>query len=172
MFPITLPVTDGLGESAAGALNALAPIPVSGGGRRPCARGPPIRMSLFLYSTVTCARASVDSHDALSVFEATDVDDLLYDWGASSRRPRLSYGCSHHARWLGYPLLIPSTIFSFSFHSGGYLVPLILLSDTCPFLPLVSLFLFFVVPGTCPFLFPRIFYFYYFFFRAHPPRIM
>ena len=30
--------------------------------------------------------------------------------------------------------------FSFSFLSGGYLVPLILLSDTCPFLPLVSLF--------------------------------
>ena len=32
---------------------------------------------------------------------------------------------------------------SFSFLSGGYLAPLILLSDTCPFLPLVSLFLFF-----------------------------
>ena len=31
----------------------------------------------------------------------------------------------------------------FSFLSGGYLVTLILLSDTCPFLPLVSLFLFF-----------------------------
>ena len=29
------------------------------------------------------------------------------------------------------------------FFSGGYLAPLILLSDTCPFLPLVSLFLFF-----------------------------
>ena len=29
------------------------------------------------------------------------------------------------------------------FFSGGYLVPLILLSDTCPFLPPVSLFLFF-----------------------------
>jgi len=36
------------------------------------------------------------------------------------------------------------SIFSFSFLSGGYLVPLILLSDTCPFLPLVSLFLFFI----------------------------
>ena len=43
----------------------------------------------------------------------------------------------------------------FFFLSGGYLVPLILLSDTCPFLPLVSLFLSFEVPGTCPFLFPR-----------------
>jgi len=31
----------------------------------------------------------------------------------------------------------------FSFFSGRYLVPLILLSDTYPFLPLVSLFLFF-----------------------------
>ena len=53
----------------------------------------------------------------------------------------------------------------FSFLSGGYLVPLILLSDTCPFLPLVSLFLFFEVSGTCPFLFPCIF----FFFSEHSP---
>ena len=51
------------------------------------------------------------------------------------------------------------SIFSFSFLSGGYLVTLILLSDTCPFLPLVSLFLFFEVPGTCPFLLPRIIFF-------------
>ena len=59
------------------------------------------------------------------------------------------------------------SIFSFSFLSGGYLVPLILLSDTCPFLPLVSLFLLFEVPGTCPFLFPRIIFFCFFsFFRA------
>ena len=50
----------------------------------------------------------------------------------------------------------------FSFLSGGYLVPLILLSDTYPFLPLVSLFLFFEVPGTCPFLFPRISFFLFF----------
>ncbi len=34
-----------------------------------------------------------------------------------------------------------SIFFSLFFLSGGYLVPLILLSDTCPFLPLVSLFL-------------------------------
>jgi len=33
LFPITLPVTDGLGENTAGALNALVPC----GGRRPCA---------------------------------------------------------------------------------------------------------------------------------------
>ena len=58
------------------------------------------------------------------------------------------------------------SIFSFSFLSGGYLVTLILLSDTCPFLPLVSLFLFFEVPGTCPFLFPRIYFFSFFSFRA------
>ena len=64
------------------------------------------------------------------------------------------------------------SIFSFSYLSDGYLVPLILLSDTCPFLPLVSLFLFFDVPGTCPFLFPRILslsfflFSFYFFTRA------
>ena len=52
------------------------------------------------------------------------------------------------------------SIFSFSFLSGGYLILLILLSDTCPFLPLVSLFIFFEVPDTCPFLFPRIFLFF------------
>ena len=57
--------------------------------------------------------------------------------------------------------------FSFSFLLGGYLVPLILLSDTCPFLPLVLLFLFFEVPGTCPFLFPR---FFSFFQSTHPSR--
>ena len=38
----------------------------------------------------------------------------------------------------------------FSFPSGGYPVPLILLSDTCPFLPLVSLFLFFRGSGHLP----------------------
>jgi len=91
-------MTDELGESAADALNALVPVPVSGGGRRPCARGLSIRMSLFPYSTVTGARALIDSHDALSVFEATDDDDRLCDRGASSRRPRLACGCSRHAR--------------------------------------------------------------------------
>ena len=63
-------------------------------------------------------------------------------------------------------------IYFFSFLSGGYLVPLTLLSDTCPFLPLVSVFLFFELPGTCPFLFPRIFLFPSLFQSTHPPRIM
>ena len=85
MFPITLPVTDGLGGSAVGALNALAPVPVSGGGRRPCARGPPIRTSLFPYSTVAGARALVDSQDTLSVFVATAVEDRAYNWGEGRR---------------------------------------------------------------------------------------
>ena len=53
MLPITLPVTVGLGENATGALNALVPAPASGGGRRPCARGRPIRTSQFPYSTIT-----------------------------------------------------------------------------------------------------------------------
>ena len=46
-------MTDGLGENAAGALNALVPVPAPGGGLRPCAQGLSIRTSLFSYSTVT-----------------------------------------------------------------------------------------------------------------------
>jgi len=81
LFPITLPVTDGLGENAAGALNALVPVPALGSGRRPCTRGLPIRTSLFPYLMVAGARALVDSQDALSVFEATVVEDRAYNWG-------------------------------------------------------------------------------------------
>ena len=56
---------------------------------------------------------------------------------------------------------------SFSFLSGGYLVPLILLSDTCPFLPLVSLFLFFRGSGHLSlFIFSYYYFFLLFFFRA------
>jgi len=73
-------MTGGLGENAASALNALVPVPASGGGRRPCARRLPIRSSLFSYSTVASARALVDSQDALSVFEATVVEERAYDW--------------------------------------------------------------------------------------------
>ena len=79
LFPITLPVTDGLGENTAGTLNALVLVPASGDGRRPCARRLPIRTSLFPYSTVAGARALVDSQDALSVFVATVVEDRAYN---------------------------------------------------------------------------------------------
>ena len=79
MFPITLPVTCGLGENAAGALNTLVPVPVSGGGRRRCVRRLLIRSSLFPYSTVAGARALNDSH-AFSVFETMAVEDCTYDW--------------------------------------------------------------------------------------------
>jgi len=65
-----LPVTCGLGENKAGALNALVPVPASGGGQRPCARRLLIHSSLFPYSTVADGRALVDSLDALSIFEA------------------------------------------------------------------------------------------------------
>ena len=43
--PITLPVSVGLGGSMADALNALTPIPTTGGGGRFCSRGPSIRSS-------------------------------------------------------------------------------------------------------------------------------
>jgi hypothetical protein len=74
-------VTDGLGENTADALNALVPVPASGGGRRPCARGLPIRTSLFPYSTVAGARSLIDSQDALSVFETMVVEDHAHNWG-------------------------------------------------------------------------------------------
>ena len=69
-----------LGENTTGTLNALVPVPASGGGRRPCARRLPIRSSLFPYSTVAGARALIDSLDALSVFEAAAVNDYTRDW--------------------------------------------------------------------------------------------
>ena len=75
LFPTTLPVTGVLGGNATGALNALAPVRASGGGRRPCARRLLIRSSLFPYSTLVGARALIDSLDTLSVFEAVSVDD-------------------------------------------------------------------------------------------------
>ena len=73
-------MTGKLGENATGALNALAPVPVSGGGRRPCARRLPIHSSLFPCSTVAGARALIDSQDALSVFETMAIEDRTYDW--------------------------------------------------------------------------------------------
>ena len=89
LFPITLPVTDGLGENAAGALNALVPVPASNGGQHPCAQGLSIRTSLFPYLTVADARAPVDSYDAFSVFEAMDVDNRACGRGASSQGPSI-----------------------------------------------------------------------------------
>jgi len=62
-----------------GALNALVPVPASGGGRRPCARRLRIRSSLFSCSTVAGARALIDSQGALSVFETMTVEDRTRD---------------------------------------------------------------------------------------------
>jgi len=73
-------VTGVLGENATGALNALIPVRASGSGRRPCARRPLVRSSLFSYSMEVGARALIDSLDALSVFEAAAVDDYTHDW--------------------------------------------------------------------------------------------
>ena len=73
-------LTVGLGENTAGVFNALVPVPMLGGGRRPCARGLPVHTSPLPYSTVAGARALVDSQDAISVFKVTVVEDRAYDW--------------------------------------------------------------------------------------------
>ena len=65
-----LPMAVGLGENTAGALNALVPVPASGGGRRPCARGLSIRMSQFRIRRSLSGRASADLRDPFSMFEA------------------------------------------------------------------------------------------------------
>ena len=67
-----------LGGKATGALNALALVRASGGGRRPFARRLPIRTSPFLYLTVASARPLIDSLDTFSVFEAAVVDDRAH----------------------------------------------------------------------------------------------
>jgi len=70
LLPITFPMTVGLGESTAGALNALVPVPASGGGWRPCAQGLSIRTSHFRIRRSLSGRASIDLRDPCSVFEA------------------------------------------------------------------------------------------------------
>ena len=113
LLPVTLPVTVGLGENAAGALNALVPVPASGGGRCPCARDPSIRTSQFPYSTVTTR--SSPSRFARCSFRVRGYGRRLVltivhaIGGASSRGPQFTYGCSRYVCRLGYPLLIPST---------------------------------------------------------------
>ena len=72
-------MTGVLGGKATGALNALAPVRASGGGRRPCVRRLLIRSSLCPYSTVVSARALIDLLDVLSVFEAAVVDGCTCD---------------------------------------------------------------------------------------------
>jgi len=73
-------VTSVLGGKTEGALNALALVRASGGGQCPCARRFPTRSSPFPYSTVASARPLIDSLDAISVFEAADVDGCVYVW--------------------------------------------------------------------------------------------
>ena len=66
-----------LGENLVGALNALASIPVTDGEWRLCARDLLIRPSHFRIRRLPFSRASVDSHDPLSTFEAL-VDIMLW----------------------------------------------------------------------------------------------
>ena len=77
LVPYHVSVTVGLCESVPGALNALPPIPATGGGQRLYARGLSIRLSHFRIRRSSFNRASVDSHDLVSVFEAI-VDIELY----------------------------------------------------------------------------------------------
>ena len=69
-----------LGGEASGTFNAPARVRASGGGRRPCARRLPVRVSLFPYSTGANARPLIDSLDAISVFEVVDVEGYVYAW--------------------------------------------------------------------------------------------
>jgi len=66
MFPMTVR----LGEGMTDALNALAYVPATDGGRRLYARGPSIRPSRFRIRRSLFTRASVDSHYLISAFEA------------------------------------------------------------------------------------------------------
>ena len=87
-----LPVTNGLGENTADALNALVPVPTSGGERRPYARAFRFTRACFRIRRLPFGRAPVDLHDTLSVFEAMDVDNCACDRGVSSRGPRFRTG--------------------------------------------------------------------------------
>ena len=102
-----------LGGNTAGALNALVPIPASGGGQRPCARGLSIRTSQFPYSTVAVRSSPVDSHDALPMFEAM-VDIVLWQslvrTGGVESEVSIYVWPFCYVRWFGYPLSTPSTI--------------------------------------------------------------
>jgi len=70
-------MTSVLGGKTAGALNALALVRASGDGQCPCARRFLTRSSLFPYSTVASTRPPIDSLDAISVFEAADVNGCV-----------------------------------------------------------------------------------------------
>jgi len=63
------------------ALNALAPVPMTGGRERFCDRGLPIRSMLFRSPTVSGYRALGHSLDLISVFEAmVDTVSWLEPW--------------------------------------------------------------------------------------------
>ena len=117
-------MTDGLGENVAGALNTLVPVPALGGGRRPCARGLLIRTSLFPYSTVADARAPIDSHDALSAFEATGVGNCVCDRGVLSQGPLICVRVLSSYASDRVPITDTSTIATICFALQGFLVAL------------------------------------------------
>jgi len=63
-------MTDGLGENAAGALNALVPVPAPGDGQRPCVEAFRFVRAYSRIRRSPLDRAPASSHDALSMFEA------------------------------------------------------------------------------------------------------
>jgi hypothetical protein len=110
--PITLPVTVGLGGSMAATLNALAPVPMTDGGERFCARGSPIRLTFSVFdgpwpsSPYRFARPrfrirGYGRHRALAI---------TYLCWSVELEPRIICESLHSERWLGYPLLASSIV--------------------------------------------------------------
>jgi len=109
-FPITLSVTDGLGDNAAGALNALILVPVSGGGRCPCARA-----FRFVRAYFRIRRSPVVEPQLIrtTLFPCSRLRTSITVRATGGRLvggPRFTNGCSRHVHQLGYNLLIPLTV--------------------------------------------------------------
>jgi len=111
LLPITLPVTVGLGENAAGVLNALIPVPASGGELRPLRSRP---IDSYEPVAIFNGRCSVEPQSIRTtlfpcsrLWSSSCLGGRTCDQGASSRGPRFTYGCSRYVFQLGYPLLIP-----------------------------------------------------------------
>ena len=70
LLPITFPVTVGLGEDMAGALNALASVPRQAAGGAFALEAYRFARATSVFDGSLFSRASVNSHDLISVFKA------------------------------------------------------------------------------------------------------